>query len=80
MAHGAACWGGTRTHRNPLFLFLFSGSSLSRFAERRFWGELSNEPPRTTRLPVFRACRWLLCTLLRFSPTAELPTDAVGLL
>jgi hypothetical protein len=52
-----ACWGGTRTHRNPLLSFLFSGWSLSRSAERRFSGELLNDPPRTTRLQVFRACQ-----------------------
>ena len=52
-----ACWGGTRTHRNPLLSFLSSGWSLSRFAERRFSGGLLNDPPRTTRLQAFRACQ-----------------------
>jgi hypothetical protein len=32
-----------------LFLFLFSGSFLFRFAERRFLGSLLNAPPRSTR-------------------------------
>jgi hypothetical protein len=32
-----------------LFLFLFSGLFLFRFADRRFWAGLSKEPPRSER-------------------------------
>jgi hypothetical protein len=34
-----------------MFSFRFSGWFLFRSAERRFLGWLSNEPPRSTRLP-----------------------------
>jgi hypothetical protein len=45
----AACWRrGTRTQRNPTFLFLFSGLFLFRFAHRAFLALLLKEPPRST--------------------------------
>ena len=43
-----ACWRrGPRAQRNPLFLFLFSGLFLFRFAERRFSAGLLKAPPRS---------------------------------
>jgi len=48
-----------RAQRNPMFWFRFSGSFLFRFAERRFLGSLSKEPPRSTRgrlFPRFDQC------------------------
>ena len=48
-----ACWRDTeRTHRNPMFLFWFSGSFLFRFAERRFLGSFKKEPPRSSSADV----------------------------
>jgi hypothetical protein len=41
-----------RTHRNPMLSFRFSGWFLFRFAERRFLGSLSKEPPRSTRVHI----------------------------
>jgi hypothetical protein len=38
--------------RNPLFLFLFSGSFLLRFAQRAFSWLLFHEPPRWTSGPI----------------------------
>jgi len=35
-----------------MFLFRFVGLFLFRFAERRFLGSLSKEPPRNTRSPI----------------------------
>lgn len=45
----------SRTQRNPMLLFLFSGSFLLRYAARRFLASLLNAPPRlnVTRLGPF---------------------------
>jgi hypothetical protein len=37
------------THRNPILLFLISGSLWLRYAQRTFWLLLLNAPPRNTR-------------------------------